>query len=96
MLVLGKLKIEKKLDADLRCHQATRHSFVSPSLDQVSAAVGHSSPLVTRRYYDHFVRRSFSGTLRAGLTKPGPANPEPMANVIPIGRGRQARRAGAR
>jgi integrase len=54
-------------------YEATRHSFVSrhlaagASLDEVSAAVGHSSPVVTKRFYDHFVRRSFSPKLRAGL-----------------------------
>ena len=54
-------------------YEATRHSFVSrnlaegASLDEVSAAVGHSSPPVTRRYYDHFVRKSFSDGLRSGL-----------------------------
>ncbi len=54
-------------------YQATRHSFVSrhlsrgASLDEVSAAVGHSSPMVTKRFYDHYVRRSFSPKLRAGL-----------------------------
>jgi hypothetical protein len=36
-------------------------------LDEVSAAVGHWSPVVTKRFYDHYVRRSFSPTLRAGL-----------------------------
>ncbi|MDX2088419.1 MAG: site-specific integrase [Kofleriaceae bacterium] len=54
-------------------YEATRHSFVSrhlstgASLDEVSAAVGHSSPVVTKRFYDHFVRRSFSPRLRTGL-----------------------------
>jgi integrase len=54
-------------------YQATRHSFVSrhlsagASLDEVSAAVGHSSPVVTKRFYDHYVRRTFSPRLRAGL-----------------------------
>ena len=37
------------------------------SLDEVSAALGHSSPVVTRRYYDHFVRKSFSPEIRRGL-----------------------------
>ena len=37
------------------------------SLDEVAAALGHSTPLVTRRYYDHFVRKSFSPGLRGGL-----------------------------
>jgi integrase len=57
----------------LTWYQATRHSFVSrslksgASLDEVSAAVGHSSPMVTRAYYDHFVRKTFSPTLRQGI-----------------------------
>jgi hypothetical protein len=59
-------------------YQATRHSFVSRSLsgggmlDEVSAAVGHSSPMVTRRYYDHHIRKTFSPALRAGLGSPVP------------------------
>ena len=63
---------ERKVPS-LTFYQATRHSFVSrnlaggATLDEVSAAVGHSSPLVTRRYYDHFVRKTFSPALRAGL-----------------------------
>ena len=75
----------------LTWYQATRHSFTSrnlaagASLDEVSAALGHSSPVVTRRYYDHFVRRSFSPGLRAGL---GLA-PNEGAEVIPM-RSRQA------
>ena len=54
-------------------YQATRHSFVSrllqagATLDEVSSAVGHSSPVVTRRYYDHFIRKSYSPQLRSGL-----------------------------
>jgi integrase len=56
-------------------YEATRHSFTSrnlkngASLDEVSGALGHSSPVVTRRYYDHFVRKSFSVGLRQGLAK---------------------------
>jgi integrase len=58
---------------ELTWYQATRHTFTSraleggATLDEVSAALGHSSPVVTRRYYDHFVRRSFSSELRRGL-----------------------------
>lgn len=70
----GAYKNEKKAPiVDLSFYQATRHSFTSrslaagASLDEVSSALGHSSPIVTKRYYDHFVRRSFSSTLRAGL-----------------------------
>ena len=54
-------------------YQATRHSSVSrhltrgASLDEVSAAVGDSSPVVTKRCYDYYVRRTFSAKLRAGL-----------------------------
>ncbi len=65
--------IANELVPKMTWYQATRHSFVSrhlsrgASLDEVSAAVGHSSPVVTKRFYDHFVRRSFSSKLRAGL-----------------------------
>lgn len=65
-------KSETKKPA-LTFYQATRHSFVSRNLskgvalDEVSAAVGHSSPVVTRRFYDHFVRKSFSTEMRTGL-----------------------------
>ncbi len=63
----------ERLGLPMTFYQATRHSFVSrnlsrgASLDEVSAAVGHSSPIVTRRYYDHFVRRDFSAIMREGL-----------------------------
>lgn len=66
-------KIANEVKPKMTWYQATRHSFVSrhlargASLDEVSAAVGHSSPVVTKRFYDHYVRRSFSPKLRAGL-----------------------------
>jgi integrase len=75
----------KAQDLELTFYQATRHSFVSrtlfkgASLEEVSAAVGHSSPEVTKRYYDHFVRQSFSPGLREGL---GVAPKERPAKVI--------------
>lgn len=56
-------------------YQATRHSFVTRnleagvSLDEVSEAVGHSSPVVTKRFYDHHVRKVFSEALTAGLKR---------------------------
>jgi integrase len=68
-------------------YQATRHSFVSrhlsagASLDEVSAAVGHSSPVVTKRFYDHYVRRSFSPKLRAGL---GLTSKQEGGRVVPM------------
>jgi integrase len=66
-------KVANEVKPTMTWYEATRHSFVSrhlaggASLDEVSAAVGHSSPVVTKRFYDHFVRRSFSPRLRAGL-----------------------------
>jgi integrase len=66
-------KIANEEKPTMTWYQATRHSFVSrhlsrgASLDEVSAAVGHSSPVVTKRFYDHYVRRTFSPRLRAGL-----------------------------
>jgi integrase len=80
--------VTEALGLEMTWYQATRHSFVSRSilggatLDEVSAAVGHSSPVVTRRYYDHVVRRSFSPALRKGLgIKPAQAG---EAEVTPI------------
>lgn len=61
------------LELDLTWYQATRHSFVSRNLkagvplDEVSAAIGYSSPVVTKRYYDHFVRKQYTSALRSGL-----------------------------
>lgn len=61
---------------EMTWYQATRHSFVSrnlkagTSLDEVSRAVGHSSPVVTKKFYDHFIRTKFSGGVTARL-KPG-------------------------
>jgi integrase len=81
-------KDENKLGLKLTFYQATRHSFVSrnlsggATLDEVTAAVGHSSPLVTRRYYDHFVRRDFAGRLRSGLGLTG--NEGGGAEVLPF------------
>lgn len=77
-----------RLGLKMTSYQATRHSFVSRSLsgggmlDEVSAAVGHSSPMVTRRYYDHHIRKTFSPALRAGLGLGSPA-PTP-AKVITL------------
>lgn len=73
LLQKKKGKVVTELKPKMTWYQATRHSFVSrhlsrgASLDEVSAAVGHSSPIVTKRFYDHYVRRSFSPKLRAGL-----------------------------
>ena len=72
-------QIRKKFDLELSWYQATRHSFVSrllqagATLDEVSSAVGHSSPVVTRRYYDHFIRKTYSPQVRSGLGLGGDA-----------------------
>lgn len=79
-------KVATELRPTMTWYQATRHSFASryfsagASLDEVSAAVGHSSPVVTKRFYDHYVRRSFSPTLRAGL------GAQQAGTVVPIKR----------
>jgi hypothetical protein len=58
-------KTAANLKVELSWCEATRHSFVSRNLDagvpldEVSAAVGHSSPVVTMRFYNRYVRRSF-------------------------------------
>ena len=63
----------KKCGVGLTWYQATRHSFVSRSLkagaplDEVSVAVGHATPTITKRHYAHFVRKTFNPTLRLGL-----------------------------
>jgi integrase len=78
------------LEPAMTWYEATRHSFVSrnlangASLDEVSAAVGHSSPVVTRRFYDHFIRKNFSQGLRAGLALGGEAKGKRAGTVTPI------------
>ncbi len=58
------------LNLELTLYEATRHSFISRNLeagvplDEVSAAVGHSSPVLTKRFYDRYVRRTFSDAIR--------------------------------
>jgi len=80
--------VAKKLGLSMTFYQATRHSFASrnlsrgASLDEVSDAMGHSSPAVTRRYYDHHVRRDFSATLREGLG----LGSDNDADIIPLRR----------
>jgi integrase len=61
----------------LSYYQGTRHSFASRLLaagvpiDAVSAALGHSSVIVTKRHYDHVLRRTFAATMRQGLQARG-------------------------
>ena len=83
-------KIANEVKPTMTWYEATRHSFVSrhlargASLDEVSAAVGHSSPIVTKRFYDHYVRRSFSPRLREGL---GLKAKQEGGRVVPMKRG---------
>ncbi len=57
------------LPKDLTWYSATRHSFASRKLsrgvplDEVSRAMGHASPTTTKRYYDHFIQRTFSSEM---------------------------------
>jgi integrase len=59
----------------LTWYATTRHTFVSRNLaggaplDEISAAIGHSSPEVTKRFYAHYIRKTFSPALRAPLPK---------------------------
>ena len=63
-------KARKAVGVSMTWYQATRHTTVSRALkagvplDEVAAAVGHSSPEVTARHYAHFVRKSFAPGLR--------------------------------
>jgi hypothetical protein len=52
------------------------------SLDEVSAAVGHSSPTVTGRWYDHYVRKTVSAGMREGPGLTGATGT--VANVVPM------------
>jgi integrase len=67
------LKKRDGIELQTTFYQGTRHSFISRSLkrgvplEEVSEAVGHASPTTTQRHYNHFVRRSWSRKLRAGL-----------------------------
>ena len=73
-----KAKVDKKTGAPLPIaflsfYEATRHSFASRlleagnSLDEVSHALNHSSPEVTKRHYAHWERKSYSPTMRIGV-----------------------------
>lgn len=59
---------------DLDWYRSSRHSFATKalqggaSLDEVSAALGHSNPAITKKYYSHFVRQAWSPSLTVGLT----------------------------
>jgi len=63
-------KVRDEVGVAMTWYQATRHTAVSRalkagvSLDEVSAAVGHSTPAITARHYAHYVRKYFAEGLR--------------------------------
>jgi integrase len=66
-------------------YEASRHSFASrnleagASLDEVSDALGHSTPAITKRHYARFIRKNYSAKMLGGLKLTD-------AKVIPFGR----------
>lgn len=92
----AKAKPDPVVRLDLTWYEGTRHSFVSrnlsrgASLDEVSAAVGHANVTTTRRYYDHFVRKTFSSTLTRGLGLGAVGDPAPVLPLHGAGRSQPA------
>ena len=80
-------KVRKAHNLKLTWYEATRHSCASrnlsrdATLDEVSSALGHSTPAITRRHYDHFIRRRFSERLRAGIGTDGGGEVVPLHPV---------------
>ena len=74
------------LPAGLSFYRATRHSFASRALasgagvDEIAAALGHSSPAITARHYLHHVLKQFSPLLAPSLGLDG----APAAKVIAL------------
>jgi integrase len=74
------------LPGGMTWYQGTRHSCASRALasgagvDEIAAALGHSSPAITARHYLHYVRKHFSPILCAGLGLD--ADGAPVAKVI--------------
>lgn len=66
---------QMELSADATFYGFTRHTFSTKaleagvSLDEVSRAMGHSSPAVTKMYYDHVIKPTYSVGLRSGLSQ---------------------------
>lgn len=78
---------ELGLPPGLNFYRATRHSFASrasaagASIDEISGALGHSSPAITQAHYMHFQRRRWSPAMHAGL---GLDVGSPVARVLPM------------
>jgi integrase len=66
-------RVADQLGINLTWYDCTRRSFVSRNaalgvpLDEISAAVGHASSATTSRFYNCYVRTSYSALMRGGL-----------------------------
>ncbi len=66
-------RARRALGLTLSWYEGTRHSFASRNLsrgvglDEVAAAMGHSTPAITARHYAHFVRKTFAPLMTAPL-----------------------------
>lgn len=89
------VKDDLRLPADMTWYPATRHSFASRKLargvplDEVSRALGHASPVTTRRYYDQFVQRTFSRDMVAPILSAEDQAAAVGGEVIPLRRSRE-------
>jgi hypothetical protein len=72
---------------------ATRHSYASAAIErhagsyeEISASLGHSTVVVTKKHYDHVVQKGFSPGLRRALLPPSPPPTALTANdnVVPL------------
>jgi integrase len=78
---------------ELTWYEASRHSFASRNLEagvpleEVSGALGHSTPAVTLRHYSRFVRKDYSDAIRRGLK----LVPEGEAKVLVFASGKATR-----
>ena len=70
---------------DVRLVQAQRRKEGACIL----ACDAHASPVVTRRYYDHFVRKSFSPEIRRGLGIKAPKKKQ--GEVVPMRKAKEGK-----
>jgi hypothetical protein len=70
-------------------YRANGRWVYKPSRQPTKALSGHSSPVVTKRFYDHYVRGSFSQKPRAGL---GLGEKQQGGKVVPMKTARGATR----
>jgi integrase len=66
-------ELPDKLRGGCTWYEASRHSFASrnleagASLDEISDALGHSTPAITKRHYARFIRKDYSAKMLGGL-----------------------------